>query len=160
MGEHGPYIIRIVNLLGKTWKSGFFVRWKRILRKQRLYIQHIGYLYLKIQLNNKSRKKLNNLLTSIVRRVIIRTNKYRTVLNGRSNVGNAMTETCWKLRGRMEYGHEKSSRSCCPNADLPVDAAGRQPLSGQALEGNSGDAGKVVVMTIRVVPQSEGFVSF
>ena len=37
---------------------------------------------------------------------IIITNKYRTVLNGNSNVWETMTETCWWLRGRMESRRE------------------------------------------------------
>lgn len=37
---------------------------------------------------------------------IIITNKYKTVLNGSSNVRDFMTETCYRLRGRMESRRE------------------------------------------------------
>lgn len=47
-----------------------------------------------------------------------------------------------------------------PERILLVDAAGRQPLPCQALHGLSRRCWKVVVTTMRVVPQSEYFVSF
>lgn len=49
---------------------------------------------------------MDNLLTIKLDGCIIITNKYRTVLNGSSNVWDAMTETCYRLRGRMESRRE------------------------------------------------------
>ena len=101
---------------------------------------------------------MDNLLTIKLDGCIIITNKYRTVLNGSSNVWDFMTETCCRLRGRMESRREVIQEL------LPERRFARQPAGNRYparhWKGISGDAGKVVVMTIRVVPQSEGFVSF
>lgn len=70
-----------------------------------------------------------------------------------------MTETCWWLRGRMESRREVV-QELLPERISLVDAAGRHRYLARHYMGCPGDAGKVVITTMRVVPQSEYFVSF
>lgn len=79
---------------------------------------------------------LKILLTHRGRHGIISFNKYKTVLNGSSNVWETMTETCWWLRSRMESRREVV-QELLPERISLVDAAGRQPLPCQALHGLS-----------------------